>query len=313
MRYQVQHKTTYQYSEPASVAHNLLHLRVPTTHRQTVEDFGVIVEPKPRSVVTRTDYFGNQVHYFALSEPHNGMTITATSRVAIRPVVPIASSPSWEELAAQGRNRAFPLEVRQFLFPSRHIRLLPVLVEYGKAAFTRNRPIVEAAMELTTRIFTDYKYDSTATTINTPLEDVVRQRHGVCQDFAHVGIGVLRALGLPARYVSGYLRTEPPPGKPRLIGADASHAWFSVFCGNELGWIDFDPTNKVMVGTDHITLANGRDFEDVSPIQGVVMGGGTRTMQVGVDVMPLEAKPAPPAANGPIQSQSQTQNRGPAS
>ncbi|WDI41250.1 transglutaminase family protein [Bremerella sp. P1] len=309
MRYQVEHKTAYHYSEPASVAHNLLHLRVPTTHRQSVEDFALTVEPKPRSVVSRTDYFGNQVHYFALSEPHSGMTITATSRVVVKTPAPITTSPAWEDLAAHAKDRDFPLEVRQYLFPSRHIRMLPILSEYGKAAFTRARPIVEAAMELTTRIYTEYKYDSNATNIFTPLEEVVRQRHGVCQDFAHVGIGALRALGLPARYVSGYLRTEPPPGKPRLVGADASHAWFSVFCGTDLGWIDFDPTNNVMVGTDHITLAHGRDFEDVSPIQGVVMGGGTRTMQVGVDVMPLGAKtngaPSGPAATQQQQQRSQ--------
>lgn len=308
MRYQVQHKTAYRYSEPASVAHNLLHLRVPTTHRQSVEDFALLVEPKPRSVVSRTDYFGNQVHYFALSEPHDGMTITSTSRVTIKPPTSVTNSPAWEELAALGKQREFPLEVRQFLYPSRHIRFLPILTEYGKAAFTRGRPIVEAAMDLTSRIFTDYKYDSSATNIQTPLEEVVRQRHGVCQDFAHVGIGSLRALGLPARYVSGYLRTQPPPGKPRLVGADASHAWFSVFCGQELGWIDFDPTNKVMVGTDHITLAHGRDFEDVSPIQGVVMGGGTRSMQVGVDVMPLDPKTDKPSSNGSGGSQQQNQN-----
>lgn len=312
MRYQVQHKTSYTYSEPASVAHNLLHLRVPTIHRQSVEEFALVVEPKPRSIVSRTDYFGNHVHYFSLSEPHDGMTITATSRVTVKPVVPIETSPSWEELATLGRAREFPLEVGQFLFPSRHVGLLPILAEYGRAAFTRNRPIVEAVMELTTRIYSDYKYDGAATNIQTPLEEVVRKRHGVCQDFAHVGIGTLRTLGLPSRYVSGYLRTEPPPGKPRLIGADASHAWFSVFCGNQLGWVDFDPTNKCMVGTDHITLAHGRDFEDVSPIQGVVVGGGTRTMNVGVDVMPLDKEPPKqpstggPAAGGSSQQQSQS-------
>ncbi|MBA2113890.1 transglutaminase family protein [Bremerella alba] len=309
MRYQVEHKTAYTYSDPASVAHNLLHLRVPTTLRQSVEDFALTVEPKPRSVVSRTDYFGNQVHYFALSEPHGRMTITATSRVTVKTPATITVSPDWEELAALAKSREFPLEVRQFLFPSRHIRLLPILLEYGKAAFTRNRPIVEAAKELTARIYADYKYDSRATSITTPLEEVVRQRHGVCQDFAHVGTGALRALGLPARYVSGYLRTEPPPGKPRLVGADASHAWFSVFCGTELGWVDFDPTNNVIVGTDHITLAHGRDFEDVSPIQGVVMGGGTRTMQVGVDVMPLDAKTNGQPSASPNTPQQRSPNK----
>lgn len=295
MRYQVQHKTAYTYSEPASVAHNLLHLRVPTMLRQSVEDFALLVEPKPRSIVSRTDYFGNQVHYFSLSEPHEGMTITSTSRVTVKPAVIPSTSPAWEQIVTAGRSDDFPLDVRQFLFPSRHIGMLPILAEYGKTAFTKGRPIVEAVTELTTRIYKEYKYDSTVTSIQTPLEEVVRQRHGVCQDFAHVGIGTLRVLGLPARYVSGYLRTSPPPGKPRLVGADASHAWFSVFCGTELGWIDFDPTNNVVASTDHITLAHGRDFEDVSPIQGVVMGGGTRTMRVGVDVMPLDAS----GVNGP--------------
>ena len=241
MRYQVQHKTTYLYSEPASVAHNLLHLRVPTTHRQSVEDFALLVEPKPRSIVSRTDYFGNQVHYFSLSEPHEGMTITSTSRVSVKPTPVPAKSLAWEELAAAGRESTFPLEVRQYLYPSRHIRPIPALLEYGKAAFTKGRPIAEAVIELTARIFKDYKYDSGATDIQTPLEDVVRQRHGVCQDFAHVGIGVLRSLGLPSRYVSGYLRTQPPPGKPRLVGADASHALVFGLLRNRTGLARFRP------------------------------------------------------------------------
>jgi len=266
---------------------------MPVTVQQAVERFSLVVEPKPRSIITRTDYFGNQTHYFSLSEPHQGMTITAESHVAIKPRAMPDQSSAWENIVTDARTGKLPLEVYQFVFPSRHVPFFPALKEIAKAPFTRGRPIAEAVMELTSRIFGDFKYNSGATNIQTPLQEVVAKRHGVCQDFAHVGIGALRSLGIPARYVSGYLRTIPPQGKPRMVGADASHAWFSVFAGSQLGWLDFDPTNNVFVATDHVTLAYGRDFEDVSPIQGVVIGGGTRTMHVGVDVMPIDevAKP----------------------
>jgi len=300
VQYQVEHKTSYEYAASASVSHNLLHLRVPTLKRQRVDEFKLDISPKPRSTVTRTDYFGNQVHYFSLSEPHEGMVVTATSHVWVAKTdFPEISIP-WEEVVDQAKNLEYPLEILQFTYPSRHVRIFPAIQEYAKAAFTKGRPVLEATKELTSRIYNDYKYDSGATNIQTPLEEVVEKRHGVCQDFAHVGIGVLRSLGLPARYVSGYLRTLPPPGKPRLVGADASHAWFSVFGGLDIGWIDFDPTNDAVVSTDHITLAFGRDFEDVSPVQGVVVGGQSTSMAVGVDVMPIEKdsdKEAAPKAN----------------
>lgn len=295
MQYRISHTTKYSYAEPASVCHNLVHLAPANFPRQAVHEYRLTVQPSPPTIVNRRDYFNNRVDYFSVTEPHQGLTITATSRVDVSPPTPIEDNPPWEQIAAQFRpGTPRILSVLQFAFKSRHIPMLEQLQQYAKISFTKNRPIFDAARELTKRIRTDFKYDAGATTIQTPVAEAFARRHGVCQDFAHVAIGCLRSLGLPARYVSGYLRTLPPPGKPRLVGADASHAWFSVYCGDKTGWIDMDPTNDVVCGADHVTAAWGRDFEDVTPIQGVVIGGGPHMMSVSVDVEPLEsAAPAP--------------------
>jgi transglutaminase-like putative cysteine protease len=184
-------------------------------------------------------------------------------------------------------NSAVAPEMQEFVFPSSLIRRLPALGDYAAGSFVAGRPLLEAIMDLTRRIHGDLKFDPKATTVATPLEQVIRNGRGVCQDFAHFQIGCLRAIGLPARYVSGYLETLPPPGKPKLVGADASHAWVQAFVP-PVGWIDIDPTNNLIASDRYITVARGRDFDDVSPIRGVIVGGGKHELSVGVDVTPLD-------------------------
>jgi transglutaminase-like putative cysteine protease len=208
--------------------------------------------------------------------------------VAARPPVQVDESLPWESLRdslARDHSRA-GLDVYQFCFPSPHVPDVPRLGEYARASFPEGRPLAAGLLELTGRIHADFAYDPAATNISTPIDEVFRQRRGVCQDLAHVQIGCLRSLGLAARYVSGYLRTYPPPGKPRLVGADASHAWLSVHAG-PLGWIDVDPTNNSLPRDEHITIAWGRDYSDVCPISGMFTGGGRHAMYVSVDVEPM--------------------------
>jgi transglutaminase-like putative cysteine protease len=195
------------------------------------------------------------------------------------------SSPGWEDVAALFRDPVSPevVEPYQFVFDSTQVRASFELADYARESFSKDTPLLTGAADLNRRIFKDFKYDSKATTVATPLEEVLDKRRGVCQDFAHLGIAFLRSLGLPARYVSGYLRTRPPEGKPRLVGADASHAWLGVFCPG-VGWVDFDPTNNVQPEEEHITVAYGRDFGDVSPVAGILTGGGRHDVKVSVDV-----------------------------
>ena len=218
---------------------------------------------------------------------HLGLTVTATSQVKVAAGAGVEPSetPPWEQLSRELRmdRRFATLNASLFVFDSPRIKSFTALADYARPSFAAGRPILDAVLDLTRRIHQEFKFDSLATTVHTPLEDVLANRHGVCQDFAQLQIGCLRSLGLAARYVSGYLRTEPPPGQPRLIGADASHAWLSVYLG-EHGWIDVDPTNNVLVGTDHVTVAWGRDYQDVCPIQGIIVGGGEHKMKVAVDV-----------------------------
>lgn len=289
--YKITHTTTYKYVEMVPVCHNEVHLTPRDTDTQTCHNFRLQIKPEPDLVSRRTDYFGNQVHSFSIPEGHRRLSVSATSRVHVREreLTPADQSCPWEIvrdglIQTQDLER---LEAIQYLFDSPSVIISENLRDYAKPSFPEGRPILEAVADLTTRIHKDFKYDPRATTVNTPLEDVLELRRGVCQDFAHLQIGCLRSLGLPARYVSGYLRTIPPPGKPRLIGADASHAWLSIFC-NEIGWVDVDPTNDCFINLDHITVAWGRDYTDVCPIKGVFVGGGAHAMTVSVDVEPLK-------------------------
>jgi transglutaminase-like putative cysteine protease len=209
-----------------------------------------------------------------------------------------AASAAHEDVVVEVRSRPEHLSAYELCFDSPFVRAHSMLLDYAQPIFTRKRPLVEAVLELNRRINRDFKYDPSATDVSTPLGQVMRERRGVCQDFAHVAIGVLRSVGLPARYVSGYLETMPPAGQARLVGADASHAWASTFLPG-FGWFDIDPTNDLIPSDRHITVAWGRDFSDVSPIRGVVLGGGHHTLSVGVDVEPRDTTPIPPRTLSP--------------
>lgn len=298
MKYHLTHKTWYAYSEPAPVCHNLVHLAPRATPRQRAADYRLRIDPTPAFLSRREDYFGNTIEYFSIEGPHRKLEVVAESIVDVAPlnVRLLEQSDPWELVAAAARHTGDPLQALetleplpwQMIVPSPRIAPTPELAAYAAPSFPADRPVVEALRDLAARIFRDFKFDPRATNVDTPLAEVLQLRSGVCQDFAHLAVGALRSVGLPGRYVSGYLRTVPPPGKPRLIGADASHAWASCWCG-DLGWIDFDPTNNCLASDNHITAAWGRDYGDVCPIQGVFVGGGEHRMGVSVDVVPQDA------------------------
>jgi transglutaminase-like putative cysteine protease len=240
---------------------------------------------------SRLDYFGNPASFFTVQEPHRQLTITAVHVIeVIPPAVPDpTATPPWEtvrDLLARDRGPA-AVEACQFVFDSPYVHASPELTAYAAVSFDPGRPLLQAVLDLTGRIHTEFRYDPRATTLATPLQEVFANRRGVCQDFAHLQIACLRSQGLAARYISGYLCTMAPPGRERLVGADASHAWLSVYCPGH-GWIDIDPTNNVIPSDKHVLLAWGRDYDDVSPIKGVILGGGQHTVKVAVDVVPLE-------------------------
>jgi transglutaminase-like putative cysteine protease len=294
--YRVLHESHYSYVYQVSLSQQYLHLSPRDFAYQQCESQLIQIDPQPEHQQSRLDYFGNLTRHITLTEPHHTLSVLADFRVVVSPrpgVEQIQGSLAWERLAQSMLLAPTPesLEALPFLFDSPHIRCDTALADYARQSFTPGRPHLEAALALTQQIFDEFEFDPSATEISTPLTEVLAGRRGVCQDFAQLMIGCLRSLGLPARYISGYILTQPPPGQPRLIGADASHAWVSVFCPN-LGWIDFDPTNRCLVKHEHITLGWGRDFSDVTPLRGVVLGGGEQTLEVKVTVLPAgEALP----------------------
>jgi transglutaminase-like putative cysteine protease len=288
LSYDIVHTTRYRYSDLVSVSHHVARLTPRTLPQQTCVAHDIAIEPAPANRITHTDYFGNTVAFFGMQGPHRELTVSARSRVrmAVREVPESDDTPAWEAAA----NRAhLPLEAVECLFDSPSIRTSPELAAYASPSFTPGRSLVAAVADLTRRIFEDFTFDPRATTITTPLSEVFALKRGVCQDFARLEIGCLRSMGLAAHYVSGYLETLPPPGTPRRIGADASHAWLAVYCPGR-GWIDVDPTNNLFPTTSHVTLAWGRDYVDVSPIRGVILGGGDHALHVSVDVVRVEAE-----------------------
>jgi transglutaminase-like putative cysteine protease len=291
MRYRVTHTTTYDYSEPVLLCQNLAHLTPRHVPEQQCKQTSISINPHPAVLSNRIDYFGNPSTFFTLQEPHRQLTMTANSVIELQPrFVPEAErSLPWEQVRDQFLVDHAPaiLDACQFAFGSRYANPDAALADYALPSFTPCRPILDAARDLTRRIHADFQYDPKATTVATPLQEVFSRRRGVCQDFAHLQIACMRSLGLAARYVSGYLCTEPPPGQARLIGADATHAWLSVYCPG-CGWMDVDPTNDQVPSDKHILLAWGRDYDDVSPIKGVILGGGQHTVRVSVSVVPLD-------------------------
>jgi transglutaminase-like putative cysteine protease len=291
MRYRVTHVTKYTGDEPVSVGHNEARLQPRQLPHQRCERHELAVSPTPSVQTSRNDYFGNVVACFSFNHGYDTLTVKSASEVSLmrRPAPPFGgASPVWEWVRDDLRRHRSPRDLHacEFTFDSPQAGSLAELADYAQPSFSPGCPIVEAVTDLTARIRRDFRYMPQSTHVATRVQDVFRSGRGVCQDFAHLQIAALRSLGLAARYVSGYLRTYPPPGKPRLVGADASHAWLSVYCG-EPGWIDVDPTNNMFPDQEHITVGWGRDFLDVSPLRGVYIGGGHHQLNVSVDVEPL--------------------------
>jgi transglutaminase-like putative cysteine protease len=281
----------YDYAEPVATSHNEVHLSPRRLPRQALDHLALRCNPQPETVAWHRDYFGNDVVFFALGEPHERLAIHCESRVEVQPRPPLRDdSPAWETVAARVRELREPASVEavEFTFASPYVPVGAALADYARPSFPSGRPLVTGVLDLMHRIHAEFRYDPEATGIATPVDEVLRDRHGVCQDFAQVMAGCLRSLGLPARYVSGYLRSAST-GADALVGAEASHAWVSAFCPVN-GWIDVDPTNDVLPSDQHVVLAWGRDYEDVSPVKGVTLGGGEHRMSVRVDVRP---DPAP--------------------
>jgi transglutaminase-like putative cysteine protease len=289
MEYTVRHRTTYRYMQDVSYSRHLVHLAPRETGSQRLTNFRLAVSPTPDQHISRLDFFGNPVDWLAIDEPHADVDVIAESRVVALspPVRDAAASVPWEQVRARlDAPDAEARNVLHYVFDSPLTAFTVDLAGYARRSFTPGRPMLEAAVDLMARIHMDFRYDTTVTDAYTAVDQVFEIRAGVCQDLAHVGIAALRALGLPARYVSGYLLTRPPPGRERMIGADASHAWFAVWAP-PFGWVDLDPTNDMIPGDGHITVAWGRDYGDVAPINGIVTGGGEHLIEVGVDVLPI--------------------------
>jgi transglutaminase-like putative cysteine protease len=292
MIYKIVHRTSYKYKRPVSVGSHVACLKPRTLPRHSLNHCELQVVPSPAIMTERKDYFGNHQYFFTIEEPHDELVVEARSQVTMHepPQETNRSSPPWEGVVERLPEDYSPegLDAYQFRFESPRIRLRPEFAKYAKQSFTPGRPLVESLLCLTSRIHQDFRFDSKVTTVRTPIEDVFRKKRGVCQDFAHIQIACLRSINLAARYVSGYLRTYPPAGQPRMVGADASHAWVSAYCPG-IGWIDVDPTNDVVPSTGHVTIAWGRDFGDVSPLHGLILGGGAHTLKVGVDLEAIES------------------------
>jgi len=289
--YLVRHRTAYRYHSAVAYSRLIAHLVPRATARQTSLAVELAVSPVPSGRFERSDYFGNTTSNFVIDEPHEELEIVAESRVSVEPIpayVPRESVP-WETVRASFEPPLGPdtFDVLQYVFDTPLTATDDEVVAYARTSFPRERALFECVLELNGRIHRDFAFDKDATDTRTTVQDAFELRAGVCQDLAHVGIACVRSMGLAARYVSGYLLTHPPPGRERLIGADASHAWFAVWMP-PFGWVDFDPTNDMLPSNEHITVAWGRDYSDVSPIHGVLLGGAKHTLEVGVDVVPVQ-------------------------
>jgi transglutaminase-like putative cysteine protease len=299
MRLAITHETRYRYSPSVQTAQHVAHLQPANTPCQTVLSHWLQIEPEA-TVRHQIDAFFNHRAYWALTKPHDGLRVRAHSELDTAVIESGTSSQSWESVREHFRYRGGrPGDVQSgFAFGSHHAPVHEAFLAYAQPSFTPGRPLMLAAQELTARMHRDFRYETASTDINTPALQALHDKRGVCQDFAHILLACLRSLGLPARYVSGYLLTQPPPGQARLVGSDASHAWASVYLPELAshacqGWLDLDPTNNrtglASPGEDYVRLAVGRDFADVSPLRGVLQGGGSHTLAVAVTVAPLDA------------------------
>jgi transglutaminase-like putative cysteine protease len=309
--YRVVHITEYVYTDPAVTSHHLLHLAPRDTERQVCRFEHLTVSPAPSARAERLDHFGNRTTYFEVQEPHRQLIVESRREVELLPLLapPSRGGPAWEIVRDRVRqpNDTALLEACEMTYPSPFVRISDGVAAFAAPSFAPGRPLLDAVADLTHRIHEDLTYDPAATSVSTPVDEVLRLRRGVCQDFTHLEIACLRAMGLPARYMSGYLVTQPVPGKPKLIGADASHAWLAVYCP-KVGWVPTDPTNDVVPDQRHITVAWGRDFGDVTPMRGVIVGGSRHDLRVSVDVSTVGD--ADQSARGAINDRGEVDDRG---
>lgn len=305
MRFLLRHETRYTYSAPVDLGAHLLHLTPRPLPWQRVLEARLLIEPNPSRLVETPDCFGNMAHYLFIDRPHPSLCVVLEAEVEVAAPPPPAPSatPAWEEVAARARaggREAFL--AAEFVAPSPMIAPFAEATAYAAHSFPPDRPLLEGLLELNARFFADFTFRAGVTSIATPLAEVLRKREGVCQDFTQLMIACLRGLGLPARYASGYIRTRPAPGSTQRLGADQSHAWVSVWLGEAEAWVDLDPTNGLVVADEHVVLAYGRDFSDISPLAGVILGGGAHSVQVAVSL-----QPAPLAEPGSWQGEAASQ------
>ncbi|MEZ5658758.1 MAG: transglutaminase family protein [Burkholderiaceae bacterium] len=288
IRYEVSHRTTIEYRQSVSLSQQLLRLTPRTTPQQRVETSQITVHPASAGRLDHEDVFGNRCTYLTIREPHRTLSMQARSVVDVAAARTLADELPWERAVALARqpNGRTAADVSLFVFRSPYVDLPAAAGELVRDLFSPGRPLLDAVRALTERIHHEFRYQGGLTDVWTPVSEVLQHRSGVCQDFAHLEIACLRLLGLPCRYVSGYLLTHPPAGQPKLVGADESHAWISVW-SPEVGWVDFDPTNAVLPGEEHVTIGWGRDYGDVSPVNGFIIGGGEHTVRVSVDVIQI--------------------------
>lgn len=287
MMFDITHRTHYHYRSPVVQSLHLVHMSPRTLPGQSVRHHSLLVEPAPASRQDGVDVFGNMNVILDIESPHKELVLLARSTVEKAPPPPLdlQATTSWDALDIPLLRAANERDINIVLFRCGSRLTTPTMeiADYASLSFAPARPVLDGAMDLVMRIYNDFTFDPHATDVSTPVTEVFSMRCGVCQDFAHLALACFRALRIPARYVSGYLHTHPPIGRPKLQGADASHAWISVWAP-ETGWVDLDPTNGIIVGDEHVTVAFGRDYDDVSPISGVLRGGGEHTVTVGVDV-----------------------------
>jgi len=289
MKYKLKHQTLYTYVNEVHNYQSILCLQPRNSTKQICTNFKVMIEPKPSKIYSRTDYFGNIQHYFSLHESHKSLKVTVSSEIEVlhNLVQPLNAITCEEARSKFQTDHALKIEVLQYQLPSQYISWNEDIVAFAETCLIPNVSLFESILDLIKKIYTEFQFKSGSTNVNTPLNTVLKERKGVCQDFSHLAIASLRSVGIPARYVSGYIETLPPKGKPKLEGSDASHAWISVYIP-EMGWCEFDPTNNMIPQQRHIVNAYGRDFADVSPLKGIIFSYGDHKVKVAVDVIPLD-------------------------
>ncbi|KQS25510.1 transglutaminase family protein [Dyadobacter sp. Leaf189] len=291
MKYKLVHKTKYKYAQAVNNYHSLLCLTPRNLPNQSCSNFSIQISPEPSQIVERTDFYGNKTHYFSLHAPHKELTVLTTSIVerseantgTLFMPSDITCSAARHRLVS---DRSLKIALLEYMLPSPLVKWDEEIVAFGRDCFVDGVPLYECVRNLCRKIYTEFDFVPDFTTVHTPIKEVLAARKGVCQDFSHLAIACIRSFGFATRYVSGYLETLPPPGRPKLQGSDASHAWISVFIP-DCGWCDFDPTNNVVPGERHIVTAWGRDYSDVPPLKGIIFSYGKHTLTVEVDVIPV--------------------------